>query len=259
MTASHEPALCSPRALPKHRLLPAAACAVEINPLNAPFPQAQAGSVHLEPLQIALLTSNYWGTTQRRLTVTFTEYVQRDLRRRITRHLNAWYLAGAGVRFAYTASFDADVRITRDMEGYWSYVGTDVLQISHSEPTMCLQNFTMRTPESEFIRVVRHEAGHTLGFMHEHMRAELVNRLDPAKTYAWALRTQGWDEQTTREQILTPLDERSIMATPADQTSIMCYQLPGSITRDGLPILGGTDFSPSDTQFAAKVYPRSTT
>ncbi len=36
----------------------------------------------------------------------------------------------------------------------------------------------MQTPESEYHRVVRHETGHTLGFPHEHMRKELVEKID---------------------------------------------------------------------------------
>ena len=39
---------------------------------------------------------------------------------------------------------------------------------------MNLEAFTMQTPDSEFHRVVRHEAGHTLGFPHEHMRKAIV-------------------------------------------------------------------------------------
>ena len=41
----------------------------------------------------------------------------------------------------------------------------------------------------------------------------------------------------------------------ADVTSIMCYQLPGSITTDGKPIPGGNDIDPTDGAFAAKFYP----
>jgi len=56
------------------------------------------------------------------------------------------------------------------MSGYWSYLGTDILHIPKNRPTMCLENFSMDTLESEYKRVVRHETGHTLGFPHEHMR-----------------------------------------------------------------------------------------
>ena len=114
----------------------------------------------------------------------------------------------------------------------------------------------MRTPESEFIRVVRHEAGHTLGFPHEHMRRDLVARIDREKAYEYFRRTQGWSRRDVDQQVLTPLDERSIFATPADQTSIMCYQLPGSITSDGRPIVGGLDINQTDYSFVGQIYPK---
>lgn len=114
----------------------------------------------------------------------------------------------------------------------------------------------MRTPESEFRRVVRHEAGHTLGFVHEHMRRELIARLDREKTYNYFQRTQGWSRQMVDTQVLTPLDEKSIFRTPPDQDSIMCYHLPGSITVDGRPIRGGEDINQTDYRFCGYVYPR---
>jgi hypothetical protein len=121
---------------------------------------------------------------------------------------------------------------------------------------MNLQGFTMNTPESEYRRVIRHEAGHTLGCPHEHMRQALVARIDPAKAYEYFRRTQGWDKQTVDQQVLTPLNEQSLMGTAADQTSIMCYQLPGSITRDGQPILGGMDINQTDYAFIGRIYPK---
>ena len=120
---------------------------------------------------------------------------------------------------------------------------------------MNLQGFTMNTTESEFRRVVRHETGHTLAFPHEHMRSELVDRIDPQKAYDYFLKTQGWSKDVVDQQVLTPLVDESIMSTPADETSIMCYQLPGSITQDGLPIVGGNDINATDYAFARKMYP----
>jgi hypothetical protein len=38
----------------------------------------------------------------------------------------------------------------------------------------------------------------------------------------------------------------------------MCYQIPGSITKDGTPILGGIDIDQEDSDFAAKIYPKVT-
>jgi len=120
---------------------------------------------------------------------------------------------------------------------------------------MNLQSFTMNTPESEYHRVVRHETGHTLGFPHEHMRRELVARIDPQKAYTYFRATQGWDRPMVDAQVLTPLQDRSIFGTPADQDSIMCYQLPGQITTDGQPIRGGLDINTTESGFAALIYP----
>jgi hypothetical protein len=140
------------------------------------------------------------------------------------------------------------------MGGYWSYLGTDVKMIAGG-PTMNLQGFTGRTPIAEYRRVVTHEFGHTLGFPHEHMRTELVARLDREKTVRYFAQTQGWSRRDVETQVLTPLDETSVMGTPADQTSIMCYQLPGSITIDGRPIPGGDAVNVTDLSFADIIYP----
>ena len=121
---------------------------------------------------------------------------------------------------------------------------------------MNLEAFTMNTPESEFHRVVRHETGHTLGFPHEHMRKALVALIDPDKAIAYFMETQGWSEAEVRAQVLTPLEESSLLGTTPDPKSIMCYQIPGEITKSGKPIVGGTDISPLDFSFVSTIYPK---
>lgn len=237
---------CTIRTLPDRTRVQAARTARQVNPVNAP-----AGV--LAPARLAVLTSRYWGPKPRRLTVSFMERTSAELRARILAHLNAWTYS-ACISFVETGR-RGQVRISRGGGGYWSYLGTDILHIPPNRPTMNLEAFTMQTPESEFVRVVRHEAGHTLGFPHEHMRKELVARIDPQKAYRYFAQTQGWSIRDVDEQVLTPLDQRDLMGTPADQTSIMCYQLPGSITRDGRDIVGGDDINVSDYVFAGQIYP----
>ncbi len=248
---------CTPKFLPNRLLVQAAKRAVEINPFNQPEfgPLAQvAPDLELSVAFTAVLTAKYWGRSPRTLTVSFMESTPADLRRRIVAHLNAWTRTGC-IQFAETRGV-GQVRISTGRGGYYSYLGTDVLLIPRNRQTMNLEGFTMRTPESEFKRVIRHEAGHTLGMPHEHMRRTLVARIDPEKAYEYFRRTQGWTRTQVDQQVLTPLDERSLMATPADDTSIMCYQLPGSITRDGRPIRGGADINQTDYNFVAQIYPR---
>ncbi len=246
---------CTIKSLPKRLLVKGAETARSINPINAPSMSPMAGldASIMDAARIAVLTTKYWGPQPRRLTVSFMESTPADLRARIIAHLNAWART-SGVTFVATGGV-GQVRISRGAGGYWSYLGTDVLRIPTNRPTMNLERFTMNTPESEFKRVIRHEAGHTLGFPHEHMRSEIVARIDPQKAYIYFWETQRWDRATVDAQVLTPLANNSIYATQADQTSIMCYQLPGRITRDGRPIVGGTDINATDYAFAGRIYP----
>jgi Astacin (Peptidase family M12A) len=248
---------CSIKSLPRRLLVKAATHAMRINPVNAPMraPIAGQGMGVMEPMQIAVLTAKYWGPAPRTLTVSFMESTPADLRTRILEHMNAWTQTGC-ISFAETSG-TGDVRISREGSGYWSYLGTDIHMIPKNRPTMNLQEFSMSTPESEYRRVVRHETGHTLGFPHEHMRKGLIARIDPKKAYTFFLADQGWDKETVDAQVLTPLDAASLMGTPEDQTSIMCYQLPASITKDGKPIIGGTDINATDFAFAGRIYPKA--
>lgn len=96
-----------------------------------------------------------------------------------------------------------------------------------------------------------------MGFPHEHMRQELVNKIDAQKAIEYYGETQGWTPDEVRAQVLTPIEQSSIRGTPhADPKSIMCYQVPGNITKDGKPIVGGMDIDPSDFRFAGTIYPK---
>lgn len=255
----HKSVACKPKALPDHKLLAAAEYAVEENPANhAPIERLMALRPNLRPTKqdIALLRTKYWGAGGVRLTVGFLDRPDAALRNRILLHMNAWSRS-ANVSFVETHS-DAQVRIARTPgDGYWSYVGTDIKAIAADEPTMNLDSFSMDTPDSEFYRVVRHETGHTLGFIHEHMRRTLVARIDPTKAITYFGATQGWSEEEVRAQVLTPIEESSLRGTTPDPDSIMCYQIDGNLTIDGEAILGGTDIDALDYGLAGKLYPKA--
>lgn len=253
---------CQVRLLPADKEPLAAETARAINPANGPPDLAVSklwGDTPPLKEELAFLTSRYWGTDGVQLTVGFLDNPDAATRRKILEHMNAWGQF-AKAKFLETASSaDAQVRIARAADGYWSYLGTDILTVPRGQPTMNLQDFTASTPESEYLRVVQHETGHTLGAPHEHLRAELVALIDPAKAIAYFRRTSGWSESVTRSNVLTPLEERSLLgSTPADPVSIMCYSLPGSIMKDGKPLQGGADFSPADKAWAARIYPLPT-
>ncbi len=254
--------VCLPKQLSKTKLIEAAQHAIRINPMNRPPVERMAAlgkGFVATPQRVAVLTTAYWGTSGVKLTVGFLDNPESALKKRILSHMNAWN-KNANVTFTLTShKDDADVRISRvggKDGGYWSYVGTQIKTIAKGEATMNLEAFTMQTEDSEFYRVVRHETGHTLGFVHEHMRRQLVKKIDRKKAIAFFLREDGWDAQETIDQVLTPIEDATIRGTTADPKSIMCYQIPGEITKDGKPIVGGLDIDASDYSFAATIYPK---
>lgn len=255
--------VCTPRQLPEHLRIAAAERAIEHNPANRPNSLIVAHALGANPpkARIAILTAKRWKMTPKGLlfTVGFLESASAALRKRILSHMNAWSKT-ANVQFVESHDHPM-VRIAfasdpPEMSGYWSYEGTDILSIGANEPTMNLEAFSMQTPISEFHRVVRHETGHTLGFPHEHMRAQLVNLIDRERAISFFGATQGWSPAEVEAQVLTPLEQSAIIGTPPDQVSIMCYQIPGSITKSGKPILGGVDIDKSDYDFAGAIYPK---
>jgi hypothetical protein len=247
---------CHVKQLPPDRLIEASRTAVAVNPLNAvtvASASARALANILPPEHIAILTKKHFapGAT---ITVGFLESTPAELRDKIIDTANDWNRRGANVRFAWSQT-DPMIRVTREGEGYWSYLGTDLLSIPAGQPTLCLQAFSLSTPQSEYNRVVKHEFAHSLGAPHEHMRSGVVARLNVARTIAYFQATQGWSAEMVKQQVLTPLDESSLMGTPVDVNSIMAYQLPSSITVDGQPIPGGLDIDDSDAAWMAKIYP----
>jgi hypothetical protein len=251
---------CTPKSLPVAKLVAAAKTAVTINPLNhAPLERLTRLMPGFAPTpdRIAVVTTKYWGLQGVKLTVGFMDNPETALKKRLLLHMNAW--AKTANATLVESSTDPQIRVARaggNNGGYWSYLGTDILHIPKSQQTMNLESFTMKMPESEFHRVVRHETGHTLGFPHEHLRKALVAKLDVAKTIAYFQRTQGWSEAEVRAQVLTPIREATLRGTAVDAKSIMCYQLPGTITLDGKPIIGGLDIDATDYSFAALIYPK---
>jgi hypothetical protein len=60
-------------------------------------------------------------------------------------------------------------------------------------------------------------------------------------------------------RVLTRLQESSLLGTTPDPKSMMCYHIPGELTKDGKPIVGGKDIDTSDAAFPAKIYTRKST
>jgi hypothetical protein len=245
---------CRVMAVPDHLRWHAADLATRANPANQlPRPTGLPDGL-LPPAYIAAYTTKLWraGTT---LTVGFLDPASAALKAKILGHMNAWADGGVAVDFVLT-NVDPEIRIAFAPQGYWSYVGTDVLSIPAPAPTMNLEGGLVGLPDSEYTRVVRHETGHTLGAPHEHERAAIIALLDRALTLAYYERWQGWSEAEVIDQVLTPIPEAELTASPASVRSIMSYPFPASVTLANRAIPGGTDIQPDDLAKMRAIYPR---
>lgn len=250
---------CSVKELPAELHARAFQVACEANPLNRPrtwnlpsFLVAMVG----EPDFLAYLPTKYWGPAGADLSVSFLDSPSAAVRNKVLDCANDWGRHG-NVRFRWTQG-QGDLRVHRGPGGYYSYLGTDNRLVPAGEHTMNLQGFSERTPDSEYLRVVKHEFGHALGFPHEHTRPDIVELLDERACVDYFGRTQGWSERDVRSQVLNPMRQGSFKGTPqADPTSIMCYGFPAAVTKSRKPIPGGADINASDAAFIATVYPKA--
>ncbi|NOU28680.1 MAG: matrixin family metalloprotease [Polyangiaceae bacterium] len=194
-----------------------------------------------------------------RLTVGFLDLAagEAELGPRIVGYMNRWS-EHADVKFTQTDYAEtADIRIARAKgQRCWSYVGKHCRSVPTGQATMNLEGFTLDTPASELERVVVHEAGHCLGFEHEHLRRAIVKRINPKEAYFYFGVMQGWSPPEVDLYVLTPLEEASSRGTAyVDLLSIMCYPIPGWVMHDGIEVPGGAKLDASDIACVAELYP----
>jgi hypothetical protein len=154
----------------------------------------------------------------------------------------------ANLKFVLVESGDAELRITFKADnGSWAYAGTDALGVAMSEPTM-----NLGIPE---LGAVLHEFGHVLGLIHE---AQNPNAHLPWNREAVYREMTGPPNYWPREQVdLSILRPEKISGYRAfDPDSIMMSAFAGKLFTDGVARGGKQVLSPSDKEFAAKLYPR---
>lgn len=247
---------CKLMRLPENMQVAAAMTAIDINPANRPrtnhLPEGVSAEI-MSPERLSLFTQKRWPAAVD-LGVWFNTG-NTSMKSKLLQYMNNWGKYG-NIRFREVTLNNAQIRVGFENSGYWSYLGTDCLHIPSNQITMNFQGWSMGMPDSEWKRVVQHEAGHALGLPHEHMRRELVDLLDPQKTIAYFWQTQRWSADEVQQQVLTPLEDSVLtFIDPADPMSIMCYQLPGTITKNGQPIVGGVDIDKIDIKFIGSIYP----
>ena len=144
---------------------------------------------------------------------------------------------------------EANVRVSFDPNGgAWSLVGTDHLE-QKDGATMNLGWFDVPT--------TIHEFGHVLGMIHEHQNP-LGKKImwDKNKVFEWAKETQGWSQETTKENIINKYDKNSINGSSFDPLSIMLYFFPASLTTNNKGTQQNFRLSGEDILWIHQIYPK---
>jgi len=209
-------------------------------------------------LELAMQTTKLWANGKK-LKVKFLDGTT-YLKNNVIQYAKQWEQF-ANIEFEFTSSSDAEIRVSfMTGQGYWSYIGTDALNIvDQSEPTMNFGWFDNTTSAIEFSRTVTHEFGHCLGCIHEHQSPAANINWNKKEVYDYYRNTQTppWDKDTVDKNIFEKYTSGEISNNVFDPNSIMLYPILENFTIDGFSVGMNNTLSLHDKQFIANLYPKS--
>lgn len=230
-------------------------------PVSVPAPGAASA---------AAIVHKIWSKS--RLQASFVDANHYDptglIRSRIRTVVQKWSDASlGGINFDWIdqMQYDSDIRISLTPDGtFWSLVGTDTRLSGSNLVTLNLgfnnseyyasddtSNFYVR----EFQRLVLHEFGHALGFIHEHLSPKSRITFNEPAAIAY-FRKNGLGHLTDdqiREQVLTPEPDAENL-TGFDLKSVMLYPFPASIANP--PTDNNWELSAGDIETVRRAYPQ---
>lgn len=137
----------------------------------------------------------------------------------------------------------------------WSLVGRDALSTASNLYTMNFGWFYDTTHDEEFSRVVIHEFGHVLGFLHEHKSPLSPLQWNLPKAYQYFYDKDGWSEAEVNKQVIEKYTQNNTNFSAYDPLSIMHYMIPQELllNSSGTPL----NYAPSATDilYARLWYP----
>ncbi len=137
------------------------------------------------------------------------------------------------VKFNFNSpTSSADIIISFEEEGYWSYIGSESKKYS---PSMSLTGIEKENPDN-FRGTVLHEFGHALGLIHEHQRPDIPFEWDEDEVVKYYREVHGWNREKTKKNIIRQysFDQTNHNdLTVFDPESIMMYYIPKEFIKYG--------------------------
>ncbi len=166
----------------------------------------------------------------------------------------------ANIRLEFGNDPNAEIRISCQPGGSWSYIGTGALGVDQSKPTM---NYGWLTPESsdeDYSSVVLHEFGHALGCIHEHQHPEAGIPWNQDAVYRYYMGPpNNWSKEQVDHNLFELYSRDVTQFSQFDTHSIMHYSVPKELTLNGFEVGWNTHLSETDKAFMAAIYPGAAT
>jgi hypothetical protein len=231
--------------------------AIEENPRNAPSFHTRnllpGVMPDLPKIFLAALTGKLW-KPGRTLRVRFLDG-DAEVQRRVQPFAHIWS-EFANVKFVFSADPNAEIRISFNQPGSWSYLGADALVIPQNQPTMNFGWLTRATGNDEYSRVVTHEFGHALGCIHEHQNPATDIPWDKEAVYEFYMGAPNfWTRDQVDVNLFTRYSADITQFSEFDAHSIMLYPIPNQFTIGDFEVGWNQVLSDTDKQFIATLYP----
>ncbi|MGM0889807.1 MAG: M12 family metallopeptidase [Bacillota bacterium] len=249
---SNDIKICTLKLLPEDVQKEAYEKAVMENPANDMKEEMGASP---EKNEMALMKFKKW-QPGRKLRVRFLDGVS-DVQEKVEKYAHQWEKY-ANIKFIFGNDRDAEIRISFNEKGSWSYLGTDCLSIPKDQPTMNYGWLRSDTPENEYSRVVLHEFGHALGCIHEHQNPTTNIPWDKEAVYRYyAGPPNNWTKEQVDQNLFKHYSRTITNFSTFDKKSIMLYAIPNSLTLGDYEVGWNSTLSDRDKQFIKEMYPGS--
>jgi tetratricopeptide (TPR) repeat protein len=164
----------------------------------------------------------------------------------------------ANIEFAFGDTPQAEIRVTFEAPGGWSYSGRDALSVPQDRPTVGLGALKGSLSSAEAGAIVLRVFGYVLGLIREHQNPNANIRWNRDALYAFYQGAPNyWTRAQVEEYFFTKVaPEQLKVVKDFDPLSIMMPQISKEFTLDGFETGTNLLLSEKDREAIAQIYPR---